>query len=418
MSIKDKLANTNKIYFTVYATTVTFILYSCCYAFRKPFTTGLYEGDKLWGLDMKTVFIMAEIIGYALSKMVGTYILPSVQKHKRVYYIIGLLSFSELAWLGFAVFPNGMKILCAMLSGLPLGMIWGLVFSYVEGRRVSELINVGISVAMIVASGLVKTLAQTLMNQIAVTEYWMPFATGLSAFPLMLISCYLLEQIPEPSENDKVQRSERLPMNDAEKKAFIKEYSLGIVMLFMLFGSLTIFRELRDSFAANVWSENNVSNPWVFTKTEYPIAFIVLLLMCVTVFMRNNRKAINYMYVIAMIGAAITLAATYAFVQNKIDPVLWMTMIGVGLYMGYTIFTYLIDRLIAAMRITSTAVFFVYLIDSFGYLGTAGVFIFKNFSSMEISWTVTIIYAAIIASAISVMMVIGSYFYFNRKMER
>lgn len=417
MGIRERLSK-SRLAFTVYATAVTFVLYSCCYAYRKPFTTGLYEGATLWGGDLKTLLILSEIIGYAVSKLIGTYILPSVRKEWRIGCIIGLLSFSELAWLGFAVLPEPLKLCCALLSGLPLGMIWGLVFSYVEGRRVTELINVGISVAVIVASGLVKTLAQTLMDEFSVPEYWMPFATGAVVFPVMLLSCYLLDRIPEPTENDKMQRSERLPMHHAEKKSFVRQFFPGICLLFLLFGSLTVFRELRDSFAANVWAENGVTDPWVFTTTEYPIAFVVLALMCLTVFIPDNKKAINYMYVIAVIGAFLTLGATAAFMARLIGPVLWMTLIGVGLYMGYTIYTYLIDRLIAALHVTSTAVFFVYLIDSFGYLGTAGVFVFKNFSDLQLSWSATITYVALISSFISLMAVAGSFFYFGREIRR
>ena len=49
-----------------------------------------------------------------------------------------------------------------------------------------------------------------------------------------------------------------------------------------------------------------------------------------------------------------------------------------GLYIGYIPFTYLIERLIASLRVVSTAVFVIYLTDSFGYLGTAAVFLAKN----------------------------------------
>ena len=67
-----------------------------------------------------------------------------------------------------------------------------------------------------------------------------------------------------------------------------------------------------------------------------------------------------------------------------------MILSGLGLYMGYIPFTYLIERLIASLRVVSTAVFIIYLADSFGYLGTTGVFMVKNFVSADISWTVVL----------------------------
>ena len=63
--------------------------------------------------------------------------------------------------------------------------------------------------------------------------------------------------------------------------------------------------------------------------------------------------------------------------------------------MGYIPFTYLIERLIASLRVVSTAVFIIYLADSFGYLGTTGVFMVKNFVSADISWTVMLMRTAL-----------------------
>ena len=417
MSIKKRLAETNIYTFAIYSALVTFLLYTCCYAFRKPFTVGLYEDEFLWGIDVKLLYVMSEILGYACSKIVGTYLLPSVQKHQRIYYIAGLLIFSELAWLGFGFMPPSMKLVCTFLSGLPLGMIWGLVFSFIEGRRISEVLNVGLSVAVIVASGMVKTLGQSLMNTFGITEYWMPFATGAVALPFVMLCCYLLNQIPEPNDRDKIQRSERLPMTNSEKKNFIKQFSLGIVLLFLLFGSLTVFREVRDSFAADVWAEYNITDSLIFTKSEFPIAVVVLVLMTSIVFVYNNRKALRIMYVIAVLGAIITISSTLAFMNNMLDPVWWMILMGLGMYMSYTIFTYFIDRLIGALRLTSTAVFMIYLIDSFGYMGTASVFAIKNFSSVAISWTTILIYLSLVSSIICIVTIVSLYFYFNKKIK-
>lgn len=153
--IKKLLARSPLYVLAIYASLMIFLLYTCCYAYRKPFTTALYEGETLFGFDLKILYVLSEIVGYALSKFVGVHVLPSMQKHQRVYYVIGLLTFSELSWLGFGVLPVSLKLVCVFFSGLPLGMIWGIVFSYIEGRRISEVLNVGLSVAMIISSGLV-----------------------------------------------------------------------------------------------------------------------------------------------------------------------------------------------------------------------------------------------------------------------
>ena len=401
----------------IYASLLIFLLYTCCYAYRKPFTAALYEGETLFGFDLKILYVLSEIIGYALSKFIGVHILPSMQKHQRMYYIIGLLTFSELSWLGFGFLPISLKLVCVFFSGLPLGMIWGVVFSYIEGRRISEVLNVGLSVALIVSSGLVKTLGQFTLDYFQVTEYWMPFVTGAVVYPIMLICTYLLNQIPEPDAQDKLQRTERAPMNGREKKRFFKQFFWGICMLILLYASLTVFRELRDSFAADVWKELQISGAMIFTRTEAPIAFFVLVLMFMIVFIRNNRLALNIIYIISVVGGLITVSSTFLYVYGYLSPINWMIFSGLGMYMGYIPFTYLIERLIASLQVVSTAIFVIYLADSFGYLGTAGVFMIKNFSSFNISWVTMLVYTACISAVISILAVVATYIYFKRQLN-
>lgn len=80
-----------------------FLIYTCAYGFRKPFTAGIYAGEMLWGFDVKVLYVLSELIGYALSKFIGIRLLSSIRAGQRVYYIIGLMAFSEVALLGFAL---------------------------------------------------------------------------------------------------------------------------------------------------------------------------------------------------------------------------------------------------------------------------------------------------------------------------
>lgn len=110
-------------------------------------------------------------------------------------------------------------------------MIWGVIFSYIEGRRISEILNVGLSVALIVSSGLVKTLGQFVMDNLHVSEYWMPFTTGLLVYPVMLLCSWLLNQIPPPNEQDIIQRTKRAPMDGKDRRKFLRQFFWGICML-------------------------------------------------------------------------------------------------------------------------------------------------------------------------------------------
>lgn len=416
-AIKRKLESSSVYWLAAYACIFIFLIYTCAYAYRKPFTAGIYEGEKLCGIDVKILYVLAEIIGYAISKFIGVRLLPGLKPSQRPYYIIGLLSFSEIALFGFAIFPIPLKIVSIFFSGLPLGMIWGIIFGYIEGRRISEVLNVGLSVALIISSGLVKTFGQGVMDIFQISEYWMPVVTGALCFPFMVFCVWMLNQIPPPSQRDIQMRTKRAPMDKGERKLFLARFFWGIATLILFYGALTVFRELRDSFAADLWKELGIKGAFIFTKTEIPIAFLVLLMMFFLVFVRNNRIALNIIYVISVVGSVIMIGATWLYVSGMLSPVWWMTLSGLGMYMGYIPFTYLIERLIASLQVVSTAIFIIYLADSFGYLGTTGVFLMKNMLSFDISWSSMLIYTSFIVGVISLITIVVIYKYFRRQLN-
>lgn len=415
MHFKKTLAKKSPFFLALYASIFLFITYTCTYALRKPFTAGLYEGDSLWGFDAKLLYVMAQIIGYACSKFIGVRILPGMKKNQRALYSISLMTFSEIMLIGFGALPPSFKVISIFLSGMPLGMIWGILFSYIEGRRISEILNVGISVTLIISSGIVKSIGQFVLDTFHVTEYWMPALTGALCYPIMVASVLLLNQIPEPNEIDKIQRTERVPMSKSECIDFLRKFFPGIILLIIFYSALTVFRELRDSFAADVWKELHIEGAMIFTQTEIPITIIILGLMLMLYFIQSNRWAVNSIYVMSMIGGFIMICSTILFTNNIISPIWWMIISGLGMYLGYIPFSFLIDRLIASLKIISTMVFLLYLADSFGYLGTAIVFIIKNFSELTISWTNMLIHMAYISGSIAMISIFFIFRYFRRQ---
>ena len=146
----------------------------------------------------------------------------------------------------------------------------------------------------------------------------------------MLLCVYLLNQVPAPTALDIKLRSKRLPMNREERRLFLRRFFGGICLLVLFYGALTVFRELRDSFAADIWSELRVSGAFVFTQTEIPIAFFVLLLMSLIVFIRNNRLALNIIYVITVLGGLLMIFSTLLYVFGYISSIFWMILSGLG----------------------------------------------------------------------------------------
>src|SRR6187431_1491124 len=189
------------------------------YAFRKPFAAGTYAEPGAFGLDLKTLFVVSQVLGYTLSKYIGIKWVSEVTRTRRVHLLIGLIVAAELALFGFALLPRTGKVIAIFLNGLPLGMIWGLVVRYLEGRRASELLLAALSCSFIVASGIVKDVGRWLLS-LGVSEYWMPAAAGALFFPVLFLSATLLDRLPDPDLADQAEREARLPMSSNERRAF------------------------------------------------------------------------------------------------------------------------------------------------------------------------------------------------------
>ena len=120
---------------------------------------------------------------------------------------------------------------------------------------------------------------------------------------------------------------------------------------------------------------------------------------------------------ITVLGGLLMIFSTLLYVFGYISSIFWMILSGLGLYMGYIPFTYLVERLIASLKVVSTTVFLIYLADSFGYLGTTVVFLVKNFSNWDISWTSMVVRTSIIVGVISVLTIVLIYRYFRKQLN-
>src|SRR5215470_11269487 len=82
-----------------YAVAAAFATYFCMYAFRKPFTAATYEGLTFFGthIELKTAFVISQIIGYTLSKFVGIRVCSESGRGNRSRLLILLILCAESA---------------------------------------------------------------------------------------------------------------------------------------------------------------------------------------------------------------------------------------------------------------------------------------------------------------------------------
>jgi len=416
-----KLSRVSPFKMSIFAALMGFLVYSSMYAFRKPFAAATFDGESFLGLDLKVWLILAQTLGYMASKFYGIKMISELKDKGRAWLIVGLIAVSWLALLGFAVLPAPLNILCFLINGFPLGLIWGIVFHYMEGRKFTEMMGSMLAASFVFSSGFVKSVGTFLMQNLGVSEFWMPFSTGAIFFPLLLIGVFLLNHIPSPSAEDRMLRSPRPPMNKAERKKFFREFRPGIIILILVYMMLTGLRDLRDNFVVEIWQGLDISvPPELLTQTEIPITIFLLILMSSLVLVKNNKMAFFLNHWMILTGFAMAILATLGLQAGMVSPFIWMILVGTGVYMAYIPFNSLLfDRLIATFKHAGNVGFLMYLVDSFGYLGSSMIMVFKQFGGMgNISWLNFYISAILIFLSLSMVLMTGSFIYFQRKLKR
>ncbi|MDZ4795615.1 MAG: DUF5690 family protein [Bacteroidota bacterium] len=405
---------------TLLAALSAFSVYTCMYAFRKPFTAAGYDQLQFAGIDYKIALVIAQTIGYTISKFAGIRFIAEMKQEKRATGIIKLIAIAWIALLFFAIVPAPFNIIFLLLNGIPLGVIYGLVFSYLEGRRTTELLGAVLASSFIFASGFTQSVGRHVILSWNVSQWWMPWITGLLFFVPLIFFTWLLDRSPAPDLADISQRTKRQPMTKKARRDFIRTFFPGLVMLIIAYILLTIVRDYRSNFAADMWQEMGYGkDASVFTRSELPASVFVLLLMSLLMLVRKNIHALLINHLVIFTGFITALGCTFLYLNNQLSPFWWMTLSGVGLYMGYVPFNcMLFERMIASFKYVSNAGFIIYVADSFGYLGSGVVLLLKNFMHLDISWTNFFIRIVIISSVLGIMLIIFSAIYFSSKYKK
>lgn len=410
--------STKKALTSVYIAVLCFLSYACVYAFRKPFTVGLYsDQDPVFGIDYKNILVIAQVFGYTISKFYGIKFVSELNKLGRGWTILMLITLSWIPLLFFPIVDSKWGVLLFFLNGLPLGVLWGLIFSFIEGRRDSDFMGATMAVSFIVSSGFVKSVAKWIQMSYQVTEKWIPFYTGMIFLIPVIFLVFLLEKIPNPTVEDMLYKTERKPMNKIERGLFFNKFKPGLIAFIFIYILLTFFRDIRDNFAADIWLELGYGNDIaIFTTTELPIAISVLILVASMIYVKNNKLAFQLSQLIILLGFLICGISTILFTLHILSGYYWIVFVGLGLYMGYIPFnSILFDLMIATFKVKGNVGFFMYLVDSFGYLASVFIIVLKGSMGLSISWTMFykngVIFLSIFGTIISVLTIV----YFNKK---
>lgn len=393
---------------TVWCVVAAFGTYACMYGFRKPFTAGAYL-DAETGLTMKAWLVTAQIIGYALSKFIGIKVIAEMPRTRRAVVLLGLIGAAELALLLFALTPSPYNTVWLFCNGLSLGLVFGLVLGFVEGRRMTELFVAGLCASFILADGFTKSVGASLLAT-GITEKWMPVTAGLVFLGPLVIFVWMLRQIPPPSDSDVAARSARAPMTGAERLAMVRRHGVrlfGIIFAYLL---ITVLRSVRADFAPEIWSGLGLGKqPAIFTQSELWVTLGVVLANGAVVLIRDNRRAFFTSLGLAASGLALALLALVGIRTGAVSPFTFMVLLGVGMYVPYVaVHTTVFERLIALTRERGNIGFLMYIADSVGYIGYAVVMVSRsafpskeNFLGFFLNLSTVLVLGAFVAVALS-----------------
>lgn len=414
--ITKRLAEASPMVFSTYCIFAAFGTYFCMYAFRKPFTAAKYE-DEFWlGIGFKTILIASQVTGYTFSKFIGIKVVSEMPPKYRAVSIIVLIAIAEAALLLFAITPVPWNFIWLFVNGLPLGMVFGLVIGFLEGRKFTEALSAGLCASFILASGFVKSVGQSLIQDYEVDQFWMPFFTGLIFVVPLVICVWLLSQIPPPTIEDELLRSARKPMNREARFSLFKRHRIGLIALLSIYIMLTVVRSIRDDFAVEIWQELGVSDePEVFTRSEFWVMVCVILTNGLAFKIKNNQVAFISTLSLLCVGFIIVLGSVFGQQSGQLSPMMFMVLLGLGMYIPYVAFhTTLFERMLAAFRETGTIGYLMYLADAFGYLGYLAVMIFRNTASDEDGFLDLVNWVSVAISIVSTLIAVGLVVYYRR----
>src|SRR5262249_9496706 len=160
---------------------------------------------------------------------------------------------AEIALVFFGIIPYPWNAVCLFANGLALGMVFGLVLGFLEGRQLSEALVAGLCASFILADGVAKSVGAWLLAQ-GISEFWMPSAAGALFLAPLGVFTWMLSRIPPPAHHDVAARAERTTLDGTARWHLVMRYSMGLTLLLVMYSAVTVLRSVRADYAREIWT--------------------------------------------------------------------------------------------------------------------------------------------------------------------
>ena len=393
MNFKEKLSPSaqrkiSDILFILYAGGAALLSYSLVYALRKPFTAATFDGMELFGMDYKIATSIIQIFGYMVSKFIGIKLISELKREGRLKFILVSVFIAELSLVLFGCLPRPLNVLALFFNGLSLGCMWGVIFSFLEGRRVTDLLASLFGLSIAVSSGTAKSIGLFVVNTLGVSEFWMPALIGVVALPLLAGLGCILNNLPKPTAEDRAQRVERVTLNNKQRWEVFRSFAPVLTILFFANLFLTVLQDVKEDFLVKIINVDAAGlSSWAFAKVDGVVTLIILAVFASLALMKSHIKVLSALLVMVIIGAVTLSFVAFNYDSLQLPPLVWLFIQSLCLYFSYLSFqTIFFDRFIACFRIKGNVGFFIAMIDSIGYTGTVLVLVCKEFFNPDLNW--------------------------------
>lgn len=311
--------------------------YSLVYALRKPYTAASFDGLTFMGMDYKIAVTTIQILGYVIAKFFGIKLISELKRENRFRFFVWSAVLAEAALIGFGLLPMPFNVVAMFVNGLSLGCMWGVIFSFIEGRKVTDMLASLLGVSMVFSSGVAKSFGLFAMNDMHIDQFWMPAVIGGFALPLLVLMGYLLKRLPRPTAEDIELRNERVTLDHNGRKALFFKYAPILTLLFVGNFMLLVLRDIKEDFLVNIIDMSNQSS-WLFARIDTVVTLIILGIFAAFIFFRSNIKALMTLMGLVIAGCLVMTYVSLSYESLDLQPVTWLFIQSLCLYIAYLTF--------------------------------------------------------------------------------
>ncbi|KAL3932858.1 MAG: hypothetical protein SGPRY_000531 [Prymnesium sp.] len=316
--------------------------------------------------DLQACFSLAFMFGFALAKAPASSFAASrfFFAHRFTCIASALAGSMLIECVGIFIFASSpaLQVVAVFVSSLLSSVIFGLLLTYLEGRRATESMLAVMTGMFIYAGNLSRGTASALLD-IGVPSKLMPLLIGVVTCPFSCMLLLLTHKAPRPSGADQAARMRRSSMSLSARIAFLRDWAVGVSALVLAYALLMGLRYMRDLcehrlailmparhssirarpfnllilwFAVLLDSRQLCSASlgvtkapeYIFLIADLPAAALSICALLYLSTIKNNRQALLTMLSFMLFFTSLGLLSTWLFQHGVIGGVAWQLLIG------------------------------------------------------------------------------------------